>query len=271
VAATCVSRRAVNPQVLFHAIRNLTRVARGTATIRWSQDGFGRTSSTTSDQSTPRNLMGFKDGTNDLLTDSPIFAKSVWVDADDDPDWMTDGSYLVARRIRILIETWDRSSLKDQEATIGRQRATGAPLGARTERDPIDLDATGTDGQPLIPTRAHVRQANQQAQNIHILRRGYNFTNGLALSSCRCRPSSPRTTRSTSTSATWAQPSSRSRRASPPGNGSDRRCSAEQGRPRVRHSRGRSTSSDVAPTDELAFLMHGRAPPTDERIDEQPA
>ena len=42
-------------------------IAFGRAVIRWSQMGFGRTSKTTSKQQTPRNLMGFKDGTNNIL------------------------------------------------------------------------------------------------------------------------------------------------------------------------------------------------------------
>src|SRR6185503_19491048 len=111
-----------DPQVLFHAIRNLTRLARGTAVVRWVQEGFGRTSSTTSSQLTPRNLMGFKDGTNNLRADHSDFDSEVWATSGDGAAWMADGSYLVARRIRILVEIWDRSSLDDQEATIGRHR-----------------------------------------------------------------------------------------------------------------------------------------------------
>ncbi|MCU1365077.1 MAG: putative secreted Dyp-type peroxidase [Ilumatobacteraceae bacterium] len=175
----CVQACGDDPQVLFHAIRNLTRIARGTAVIRWSQEGFGRTSSTTSSQSTPRNLMGFKDGTDNLLSDSAEFASNVWVTGADDPGWMTDGSYLVARRIRILIENWDRSALNDQERTIGRTRDTGAPLTGTAERDVVDLDAKDASGSPVIPVDAHVRLANQDKLGIHILRRGYNFTDGL--------------------------------------------------------------------------------------------
>jgi deferrochelatase/peroxidase EfeB len=165
--------------VLFHAIRNLTRIGRGTVVLRWVQEGFGRTSSTTSDQSTPRNLMGFKDGTNNLRADRPGFADHVWVAATDDPAWMRDGSYLVARRIRMLIEVWDRSSLADQEATIGRRRGSGAPIGATDELHPIDLAAVDSTGELLIPADSHVAVANQAATGIHILRRGYNFTDGI--------------------------------------------------------------------------------------------
>lgn len=175
----CVQACGDDPQVLFHAIRNLTRIGRGVVVLRWTQEGFGRTSSTTDGQSTPRNLMGFKDGTNNVLAEHPDFDRVVWASAGDDPAWMANGSYLVVRRIRIRIEVWDRSSLRDQERTIGRARASGAPLGQAAERDPIDLDADGPAGGPLIPVDAHVRVANQSASGISILRRGYNFTDGV--------------------------------------------------------------------------------------------
>jgi deferrochelatase/peroxidase EfeB len=175
----CVQACGDDPQVLFHAIRNLTRMARGTAVVRWVQDGFGRTSSTTSSQVTPRNLMGFKDGTNNLRADQADFATNVWATSGDGASWMDNGSYLVARRIRILIEIWDRSSLADQEATIGRHRETGAPLGAADEFAPIDLSATNADGTHVTPVDAHIALANQNANAIHFLRRGYNFTDGL--------------------------------------------------------------------------------------------
>jgi deferrochelatase/peroxidase EfeB len=47
---------ANDPQVAVHAIRNLARIGMGVVSVRWSQLGFGRTSSTTRDQATPRNL-----------------------------------------------------------------------------------------------------------------------------------------------------------------------------------------------------------------------
>jgi deferrochelatase/peroxidase EfeB len=175
----CVQACGDDPQVLFHAIRNLTRLARGTAVVRWVQEGFGRTSSTTSSQLTPRNLMGFKDGTNNLRADHADFDSQVWATSGDGAAWMADGSYLVARRIRILVEIWDRSSLDDQEATIGRHRDTGAPLGATDEFAPIDLDATNADGTHVTPVDAHIALANQNVNAIHLLRRGYNFTDGL--------------------------------------------------------------------------------------------
>ena len=111
----------------MHAIRNLVRMGFGVASIRWSQLGFGKTSSTTPDAQTPRNLMGFKDGTDNIAaTDEKKLDTHVWV-GDEGPEWMRGGSYLVARRIRMHIETWDRTSLKEQEDIFGRTKREGAP------------------------------------------------------------------------------------------------------------------------------------------------
>src|SRR6185436_12868516 len=94
----CVQACADDPQVAVHAIRNLARIGFGTVAIRWSQLGFGKTSSTTPGAQTPRNLMGFKDGTRNIAgDDTKRLDEHVWVGAGDGADWMTGGSYLVAR------------------------------------------------------------------------------------------------------------------------------------------------------------------------------
>ncbi|MFE3863045.1 Dyp-type peroxidase, partial [Streptomyces goshikiensis] len=112
----CVQACADDPQVAVHAIRQLARIGFGKTAMRWSQLGFGKTSSTTPDQQTPRNMMGFKDGTRNISgTDTAALDRHVWVGGGDGPDWMTGGSYLVARRIRMHIETWDRTPLQEQE------------------------------------------------------------------------------------------------------------------------------------------------------------
>ena len=176
----CVQACADDPQVVFHAIRNLARIGRGTVAMRWSQLGFGRTSSTSRGQKTPRNLMGFKDGTANIRAeDTAAMDRFVWLGAGDNPAWMRGGSYMVTRRIRMLLEVWDRSSLEDQEQTIGRAKYTGAPLGGHEEFEPLDLDATH-DGQPKIPVDAHVRLASSPVNDgERILRRGYSFTDGV--------------------------------------------------------------------------------------------
>jgi deferrochelatase/peroxidase EfeB len=171
---------ADDPQVAYHALRNLTRLAKGVATLRWVQTGFGRTASTSTAQSTPRNLQGFKDGTNNLKgEDEAQMAAHVWVGERDDPAWMRGGSYLVTRRIRMFIETWDRSALADQEHTIGRVKESGAPLGGREEFETVDLRAT-RGGKSVIPADAHIRLASHETTGAaRILRRGYSFTDGV--------------------------------------------------------------------------------------------
>jgi deferrochelatase/peroxidase EfeB len=178
----CVQACADDPQVAVHAIRNLSRIAFGSAALRWSQLGFGRTSSTSTSQATPRNLFGFKDGTANLKAEEPsAVAKHVWVaDGDDDgAGWLADGSYLVARRINMRIEIWDRTSLREQETFIGRDRPEGAPLSGGTEFTQPNFTVKGNDGQPLMAMNSHVRLAHpSQNDGARMLRRGYNFTDG---------------------------------------------------------------------------------------------
>jgi deferrochelatase/peroxidase EfeB len=171
---------ADDPLVAFHAVHNLARLARGVAVLRWSQAGFGRTSSASRRQETPRNLMGYKDGTDNIPTDDAAqMARYVWVGSEG-PAWLRGGSYLVARRIRMRLEAWDRSSLDEQQRTIGRLKYSGAPLGGVHEFDAVDLDALDEAGQPVIPHGAHIREASPLANNgTKILRRGYSFDDGV--------------------------------------------------------------------------------------------
>lgn len=168
----CIQACADDPQVAVHAIRNLARIGFGKVVIRWSQLGFGKTSSTTPEEQTPRNLMGFKDGTRNIAgTETDRLKKFVWVDGKEGPDWMAGGSYLVARRIRMHIETWDRTSLQEQEDIFGRDKGEGAPVGKAKERDKPFLKA-------MLPD-AHVKLAHPDSNHgATILRRGYSFTDG---------------------------------------------------------------------------------------------
>lgn len=181
----CVQACADDPQVAVHAIRNLSRLAFGTASVRWSQLGYGRTASTSTTQRTPRNLFGFKDGTANLKAEQHETAGHVWATVGDgageggDAAWMAGGTYLVSRRIRMMIETWDRSSLREQEAIVGRAKGEGAPLSGGSEFTEPDLAATGRGGAPLIPVDSHVRLAHPSSNGgARMLRRGYNYTDG---------------------------------------------------------------------------------------------
>ena len=175
---------ADDPQVAMHAMRVLKRAAMGVLVPRWTQSGF---LSAPTDGSTPRNLFGFKDGTANLATADHL-EQHVWVD--DEPTWMVDGSYLVARRIDMTIEVWDRTSLREQEAIVGRRKGTGAPLSGGTEFTEPDFTVVA-DGAvpesasdpfppPAIPVEAHIRLAHpSQNGGRRMLRRGYNFQEGV--------------------------------------------------------------------------------------------
>ncbi|WP_018335324.1 iron uptake transporter deferrochelatase/peroxidase subunit [Actinomycetospora chiangmaiensis] len=170
----CIQACADDPQVAVHAVRNLVRMGFGTTAVRWSQLGFGRTSSTSTTQQTHRNLFGFKDGTNNLKAeDTAALDEQVWATPADGAPWMANGTYLVARRIRMHVETWDRTSLTEQESLTGRTKGTGAPIGAADEFAPIDLSS------PMIADDAHIRLASASSLGgVRILRRGYNFVDG---------------------------------------------------------------------------------------------
>ncbi|MGO8832115.1 MAG: iron uptake transporter deferrochelatase/peroxidase subunit [Roseiarcus sp.] len=177
---------ADNPQVAFHAIRQLARLAYGVAQIRWVQSGFV---SDYGARSTPRNLMGFKDGTGNPSTgDAKAMEAVVWA-GDEAPAWMRGGSYVVVRRARIALEHWDRMKVAFQEQTFGRKKLSGAPLGAEDEFDPVDLEAKDADGNPVIPENSHVRLAHQASlEGSRILRRAYSYNDGANFTAERWPP-----------------------------------------------------------------------------------
>ena len=170
----CIQACADDPQVAVHAIRNLSRIAFGRARLRWSQLGFGKTSRTTAGQATPRNLFGYKDGTANILADdTTALDDHVWVARDDEPSWLAGGSYLVARKIAMLIETWDRVRLSEQDAIVGRDKGVGAPLSGGDEFTAPDFHGSAIDAN------SHVRLAHpDQNDGVRLLRRGYNYVDG---------------------------------------------------------------------------------------------
>jgi deferrochelatase/peroxidase EfeB len=184
---------ADDPVVAFHAVRELARLSYGAAQFRWAQAGFLPQAP---EDETPRNLMGFKDGTNNPrlagsapTPDSPkSFDEVVWV-GDEGPDWMRAGSYLVARRIRISLEHWDRSEIDFQEQVIGRHKYSGAPIGKAEERNSLDLDRVDGNGNSLIADTAHVRLgAAAMNGGAQIFRRPYSYNDGVRFTAERWPP-----------------------------------------------------------------------------------
>lgn len=176
----CVQACADDPQIAVHAIRNLARIAAGRAHLAWSQLGFGRTASTSRSQDTPRNLFGFKDGTANIMSEeTDALAEHIWV-GDEAPAWLRGGTYLVARKIQMTIENWDRSNLAEQEKVFGRTKREGAPLTSAREFDTPDFDAKKPgSNEPVIDVAAHVRLVHPSKNGgTRIIRRGYNYVEG---------------------------------------------------------------------------------------------
>jgi deferrochelatase/peroxidase EfeB len=176
----CLQACADDPQVAFHAVRNLRRLAFGTLVPRWMELGFGRTSSTTRQQATPRNLMGFKDGTRNIDgTDAALMGRHVWIGEEEPQRWVRGGSYLVSRKIQMRLEQWDRDRLGDQQDVFGRFKSSGAPLTGKTEFDTPDFHARGGSGY-VIPADSHIRlAAHENNKGLRILRRGFSYTDGI--------------------------------------------------------------------------------------------
>lgn len=153
--------------VTAHVLRALQRLARGEATLRWTMTGF-----TAADGR--RNLMGQIDGTNNPEpTRSLLHGPGV-------PPWLAGGSYVVIRRIRMLLDHWDTLPPTHREQALGRRAADGAPLTGGTERTPVDLAAVRSDGVPVIATNAHIRLAAPNSNNgATMVRRSWSFHDGL--------------------------------------------------------------------------------------------
>lgn len=166
---------ANDPVTLAHTLRTLTKDLSTLATVRWTQNGFRSSAPGTMGVAARRNLMGQVEGTHFPQPGTPDFATVVW--AQDGPDWAAGGTVLVLRRIRMLLDRWDRLDRSAQETVMGRSMTDGALLGSGGDTSPFD--ATDVNGLPVIPADAHVRVARADDLSGVIMRRPYNYDNGV--------------------------------------------------------------------------------------------
>jgi deferrochelatase/peroxidase EfeB len=152
---------ANDPQVAFHAIHDLIKLGAPIAVPAWLLAGFGRTGNTTTEP-LPRNLMGFQDGTENIVVQDPAaFNAFVWAAEPSSPAWMRGGSYQVARRIQIALSLWDQTNLDGQQEAIGRDKVNGTLL-------------------KVLPPASHVALTSPKVNNNQRLyRRGYSFLDGV--------------------------------------------------------------------------------------------
>ncbi|WP_405502229.1 iron uptake transporter deferrochelatase/peroxidase subunit [Streptomyces anulatus] len=169
--------------VAFHALRALQKEAAGTARVRWQMNGFNRTPGATARPMTARNLMGQIDGTGNPKPADEDFDRRVFVPASPGKpqEWMEGGSYAVVRRIRMLLDDWEKLPVERQERVIGRRKADGAPLSGGTETTEMDLDKAGPDGRLVIPDNAHARISSPEKNGgAAMLRRPFSYHDGIA-------------------------------------------------------------------------------------------
>jgi dye decolorizing peroxidase len=168
--------------VAFHALRAIQKDAGSAARVRWQMNGFNRTPGATAHPMTTRNLMGQIDGTRNPKPSDADFDRRIFVPASgsNDPAWMRNGSYAVVRRIRMLLDDWEKLTLHAQENVIGRRKSDGAALSGGTEKTPMDLDKTDAKGEYVVPVNAHARITRpDQNGGAAILRRPFSFHDGI--------------------------------------------------------------------------------------------
>ncbi len=161
---------AEDPQVAFHAVRQLARIAEGVAQIRWVQIGYRPATG-------ERHLLGFSNGKGNPSVDDPeAMAQSVWVGSEG-PDWMRGGTYIVARRIRFALEHWDHMPQAYQESAVGETKHPGpAPEKAKS-------DAIVDDDENAV---THLRIVAPRSTSM--LRRSYSYNDGVNFTTERWPP-----------------------------------------------------------------------------------
>lgn len=166
--------------VTFHALRAVQKDAGAAARVRWQMNGFNRSPGATARPMTTRNLMGQVDGTRNPKPGEPDFDERIFVPEQGEPAWMANGSYVVVRRIRMLLDDWEKLSHAEQEGVIGRRKADGAPLSGGDETTEMDLEKTDARGNLVVPINAHARITRpDQNGGAAMLRRPFSYHDGI--------------------------------------------------------------------------------------------
>lgn len=151
-----------------------------------------------------RSWIGFHDGVNNMASD--IRHQAVEALPDGDAPWMDGGTYMAFLRITVDLAQWRALPRTSQEAIVGRDKLTGAPLESVLQRadgslevmltagcpfngglgpagaDPQDcIDPLAAGGEPIVAA-SHIHRSNLRRQNDpgqdagnRIFRQGYEF------------------------------------------------------------------------------------------------
>ncbi|MFB7086231.1 iron uptake transporter deferrochelatase/peroxidase subunit [Streptomyces sp. NPDC056296] len=168
--------------VAFHALRAIQQDAGSAARVRWQMNGFNRSPGATAHPMTARNLMGQVDGTRNPKPADADFDQRIFVPekpGKSEQAWMANGSYAVVRRIRMILDDWEKLSVKAQEDVIGRRKSDGAPLSGGSETTEMDLEKTDKAGNLIVPINAHARITRpDQNGGAAMVRRPFSYHDG---------------------------------------------------------------------------------------------
>lgn len=162
---------AEDPQIAFHAVRQLARIAQGVAQIRWVQTGYRPVKG-------DRHLLGFSAEEKNPTMNAPQ-AKTIWV-GDEGPQWMRGGSYIVVRRVRFALEHWDSMPQEYQEKAIGESK--------HHERTPAAGDIHNTRENSLVEEHPAGHLSVVSPGRDAMLRRSYSYNDGVNFISERWPP-----------------------------------------------------------------------------------
>lgn len=163
---------ADDPLTVAHARRMVLKDVSDLAQLRWLQDGFRRARGSEVDGTTMRNVMGQVDGTVNPGSTDPDFDDLIWAGG----EGFTGGTFMVVRRIRAEMESWDKVDRAGREAAVGRRLDNGAPLTGTREHDEPNFEAKDQLGFPVIDPASHVARAHSANPGERFLRRAYNYT-----------------------------------------------------------------------------------------------
>jgi deferrochelatase/peroxidase EfeB len=153
------------------ALEAMVAAGGGGAGVRWRRDGFLPRARRDAPRGTPRDLLGFKDGTMNLRRPADL-DRHVWAGRGE-RSWLVGGTQLVVREIRLALDAWRRLGVGEQERIVGRHRESGAPLGGTREFDPVPVHGSA------VPPDAHARLAAPRSNaGAAMLRRGYSYLEG---------------------------------------------------------------------------------------------
>ena len=164
--AVCLKVCADDPVVLERVLRTLLARSHGALRARWRQDGF---LDREAPNATPRNLLGFKDGSgNPARAEARSLVSAAGAGV---PGWMRGGTFLVVRRIVTDLQAWSGLPVARQESIIGRHKQSGAPFGGVREHDHVNVALLRSDAH-VVRARSGYSGAGNPAP---LLRRGYSF------------------------------------------------------------------------------------------------